>query len=41
MKGKDRQTVDREMNAAGKSDAEIKRIGPHKEFTVGDSMIMH
>ena len=33
MKGKDRQTVDKELKAAGKSDAEIKRIGPHKEFT--------
>merc|ERR1712142_316628 len=33
MKGKDRQTVEKELKAAGKSDAEIKQIGPHKEFT--------
>jgi len=33
MKGKDRNTVEKELKAAGKSDAEIKSIGPHKEFT--------
>ena len=33
MKGKDKQTVEKELKAAGKSEAEIKSIGPHKEFT--------
>ena len=33
MKGKDRQTVEKELKAAGKSEDEIKSIGPHKEFT--------
>merc|ERR1711970_780662 len=32
MKGKDKQTVEKELKAAGKSYAEIKRIGPHKVF---------
>merc|ERR1719466_608559 len=33
MKGKDRNTVEQELKAAGKSQAEINSIGPHKEFT--------
>ena len=32
MKGKTRQEVDDELRKAGKSDAEIASIGPHKEF---------
>ncbi|XP_023330007.1 glucose-6-phosphate isomerase [Eurytemora carolleeae] len=32
MKGKTRQEVDDELKKAGKSDAEIKSIGPHKVF---------
>jgi glucose-6-phosphate isomerase len=32
MKGKNRKEVDDELRAAGKSDAEIASIGPHKEF---------
>jgi len=32
MKGKTRQEVDEELRKAGKSDAEIASIGPHKEF---------
>eukprot|EP00092_Neocalanus_flemingeri_P017102 GFUD01018497.1.p1 GENE.GFUD01018497.1~~GFUD01018497.1.p1 ORF type:complete len:559 (+),score=162.15 GFUD01018497.1:57-1733(+) len=33
MLGKDKNTVEKELKAAGKSEAEIKSIGPHKEFT--------
>jgi len=33
MKGKDRATVVAELKKAGKSEAEISSIGPHKEFT--------
>jgi len=33
MKGKDKVTVEKELKAAGKTEAEIKSIGPHKEFT--------
>jgi len=33
MKGKDRATVVAELKKAGKSEAEIASIGPHKEFT--------
>jgi len=33
MKGKSRAEVDRELKAAGKSEEEIAKIGPHKEFT--------
>jgi len=33
MKGKDRATVVAELKAAGKSDADIASIAPHKEFT--------
>jgi len=33
MKGKDRATVEKELKDAGKSQAEINSIGPHKEFT--------
>jgi len=33
MKGKDRATVVAELQKAGKSEADIASIGPHKEFT--------
>ena len=33
MKGKDRATVVAELQKAGKSEADIASIAPHKEFT--------
>merc|ERR1739842_184626 len=33
MKGKDKATVVAELKQAGKSEADIASIGPHKEFT--------
>jgi len=33
MKGKDKATVEAELKKAGKSEADIASIGPHKEFT--------
>ena len=33
MQGKDKATVEAELKKAGKSEADIASIGPHKEFT--------